>query len=335
MFPSQQQSIPQPAPQRVIVTGVSGTLGHHILLQLAGRQNLSILALHRSQSHLSERFPGVRYEAVDFFDKGELARIFTRFDPTTVIHCAATGMVFPKLDWFELIRFNVSVSLDLIELASKLPSQSGGCHFIYVSTGLAYRDKPKPSRMVESDPLDTGHPYGASKAAADLLLRSAAVEFGVPLTVFRPFSFTGVGDNRTRLFPSLLRAAASGETLDLSPGNQVRDHCSSRDIVAGILSALERIPPIREPAVYNLGSGLPTPLRPLIEEMVEELGLPVRLNFGARPYGHFEPMNLVADIGKTQKELGWRPVHRLAHAVWELAGTSFPSLRLKQPQERL
>ncbi len=325
----------QPDPQRVIVTGVSGTLGHHILMQLAGRKDLSVLALHRSQSHLSERFPGVRYEAVDFFDKGELARIFTRFDPTTVIHCAATGMVFPKLDWFELIRFNVSVSLDLIELASKLPSPSGACHFIYVSTGLAYRDKPKPSQMVESDPLDTAHPYGASKAAADLLLRSAAVEFGVPLTVFRPFSFTGIGDTRTRLFPSLLRAAATGETLDLSPGNQVRDHCPARDIVTGMLAALERIPPVREPAIYNLGSGEAIPLRPLIEGIVEELGLPVRLHFGARPYGNFEPMNLVADIGKARECLGWRPEHRLAHAVWELAETSFPTLRLKQPRETL
>jgi nucleoside-diphosphate-sugar epimerase len=186
--------------------------------------------------------------------------------------------------------------------------------------------------LVEDDSLDTLHPYGASKAAADILMRSAAAEFGVPLTVVRPFSFTGEGDNGTRLFPSLLRAAEEGRPLELSPGDQVRDHCSGEDIAAGILEAARLDEPDRH-GIYNLGSGDVTPLRLLLESIVGEIGLDVDLRFGVRSYARFEPMFLVADTRRARSELGWRPRKNLAHSVWQLAHTSFPSLKVTEPKE--
>ena len=149
---------------------------------------------------------------MDLWDREGVARIVADFRPETIIHCAATGMEFPKTEWFDLIRFNVDFTVNLCESAAL----SGGSHFIFISTGLAYKSIPRP--LNEADPLDTRHPYGASKAAADLLVRSASVEFGLPLTVLRPFSFTGIGDDRSRLFPSILRAASSGVPIELTSG---------------------------------------------------------------------------------------------------------------------
>jgi nucleoside-diphosphate-sugar epimerase len=93
------------------------------------------------------------------------------------------------------------------------------------------------------------------------------------------------------------------------------------------------MPHPKAPAVFNVGSGQSQTLRDLIQRVVEELALPVSLSFGARPYGPFEPMHLVADISRARLELGWKPQHNLAHAVWQLARDSFPDLKLKQPQE--
>jgi UDP-glucose 4-epimerase len=273
--------------------------------------------------------PRLRHQVINFGHKRKLSALVHRFKPTCVIHCAADGMIFPQGTWFKLMRFNVDATLYLVELAASLPD----CHFIHVSTGLAYRNTGRP--LVETDALDNLHPYGASKASADILLRSACVEFKLPLTVFRPFSFTGVKDVRTRLFPSILRAAAESRPLGLSPGDQVRDFCSARDIARAALLALPRPPPVRIPAVYNLGSGQALTLRQLIGQIVDELEIPVQLKFGERPYGTFEPMHLVANIAHVGRELKWRPEQRLAHAVWQLAKMSFPSLKLKQPRELL
>jgi nucleoside-diphosphate-sugar epimerase len=311
---------------RIILTGGSGALGRNFLDQIANDDSCQVLSLLRQQSRLTPDIT-YKYQRIDFSDRTIINQIIQDFQPTCFVHSAATGMNFAKPDWFDLVRFNVNVSLNFCEAVAKLP----GCRFIFISTGLAYKDQGRI--LSEADPLDTLHPYGASKAAADVLIRSAADEFGVPLTVLRPFSFTGRWDDGTRLFPSLLRAAVEGKRFEMSAGDQMRDHCSARDIAAGIIAAIKTQPHVSKDAhIFNLGSGSVQPLRPLIESIVTQLNIPITIDFGARPYASHEPKCLVADIQAAQRDLGWTPVHNLAHAVWQLAEESFPSLKLTEPR---
>lgn len=313
---------------RVLLTGASGTLGRNFLDAVEGRPDVIVLAALREGSRTPRLSPAVEVARIETFDRPNLQALTRAFRPTAVVHCAATGMEFPQTRWFDLIRFNVDVTITLCECAAEIPA----CQFIFVSTGLAYRAQGRP--LVEDDCLDTLHPYGASKAAADLLVRSAAAEFAVPLTVLRPFGFTGPGDDRNRLFPTLLRAAASRQPVALSAGTQVRDHCSARDIAAGIVRAME-VHPGSGARVYNLGSGREEPIRTLVEGVRDELDLAVDLRFGERPLGRFEPVHLVADTRRVADELGWRPRHNLAHAVWQLAQESFPGLSVREPRENV
>ena len=321
-------SQPNKVSHRVAITGASGTLGRNFLEQVGRRPDFRVLALLRHDSRELSGLPAVETVRVDNFSRPHVGALISRFEPTAIVHCAATGMSFPHSEWFELIRFNVDLTVDLCECAAAL----GNCHFVFISTGMVYREEGRP--LKEEDALGTLHPYGASKAAADLLVRAAAAEFAVPLTVLRPFSFTGLWDDRTRLFSSLLRGAVEGRELDLSDGTQVRNHCSARDIAAGIVRALETGHSGGHSArIFNLGSGRSLPLRPLIEGIIAELNLGVQLRFGARPMGRFEPRHLVANIDKAVSELGWYPRHNLAHAVWELAHESFSALDLREPEE--
>lgn len=315
--------------QRILITGASGTLGRNFLELAGDSEQLEILAMLRKESRSIKPYQAVRERRVDFKDTAQISRIVAEFAPHTIIHCAATGMEFPKTEWFDLVRFNVNFSVSLCEIAAA----SGGSHFIFVGTGMAYR--PISRGITEEDRLDTLHPYGASKAAADMLVRSAAVEFGLPLTVLRPFSFTGLGDDRSRLFPSLLRAVSTGQPLALTSGTQIRDHTSARDIARGILAAAARSPAPAAPRIYNLGSGSFVPVHDLLIESVEELGLQVELQFGAKSAGLHEPSCLVADAARAREELGWQPKQRISHAVWELACESFPELKLAEPRESI
>ena len=314
---------------RIILTGASGTLGYSLATQLATNSKVAVLCLQRESSQHRRLPAGIEHRNVDFYARAALRDLVQRFCPDCIIHCAASGTQFPKPNWFEMVRFNVDVTLDLCECASLIDN----CNFVYVSTGLAYRDQGRA--LKENDPLDTLHPYGASKAAADVLVRAAAAEFGVPLTVVRPFSFTGRADNGSRLFPSLLRAAAEQRPFDMSPGDQVRDHCAAQDIATGVLAAAFFGGRHPQPlSVYNFGSGDTIPLKRLIELVVLELDLDVKLNFGVRDYARFEPRFMVADASQALTMLGWRPQVNLAYAVWELAQESFPALKLRRPQER-
>jgi UDP-glucose 4-epimerase len=314
-------------PHRILLTGASGTLGRNFLELSGNDPNLEILVLLRSESRFHSKYASAREVRVDLWDREGVAQIVADFRPATIIHCAATGMEFPKTEWFDLIRFNVDFTVNLCESAAI----SGGSHFIFIGTGLAYKSIPRP--LNEADPLDTRHPYGASKAAADLLVRSAAVEFGLPLTVLRPFSFTGIGDDRSRLFPSILRAASSGVPIELTSGLQSRDHISARDVASAIIATVRNVPAPDNPAVFNIGGGSSATVREMVEGVVAELGIPVKLRFGAKAEGRFEPSYLVADSSLAKKKLNWFPAQRLSHAVWELSRESFRDLNLSAPQE--
>lgn len=311
---------------RILLTGASGTLGRNFL-ELAGNDPaLRILVLLRKESREVTGWSSVEERRLDLLDRHSISEVVREFQPDTIIHAAATGMEFPKTEWFDLIRFNVDFTVSLCEAAAR----SGTSHFIFIGTGLAYKPLDRP--LAEEDALETLHPYGASKAAADMLVRSAAVEFGLPLTVLRPFSFTGLGDDRSRLFPSLLRASAEGAPLSLTPGLQVRDHVSASDVARGILAAMRHPPaPGKRPEIYNLGSGGTQSVRELVEDVVERLGIKVDLRFGSRQPGPYEPRFLVADASKARKVLGWEPKEDLASAVWRLSKESFPVLNLKDP----
>jgi nucleoside-diphosphate-sugar epimerase len=318
-----------PAKHRILLTGASGTLGRNFLELVGNDPSMHILVLLRKESRMLTGWSSVEECRLDFLDRNSIAAVVEKFQPGTIIHAAATGMEFPKTEWFDLIRFNVDFTVSLCEAAAR----NGTSHFIFIGTGLAYKALDRP--LAEEDALETLHPYGASKAAADMLVRSAAVEFGLPLTVLRPFSFTGLGDDRNRLFPSLLRAAAEGEPLNLTAGSQVRDHVSAGDVARGILAAMRHPPaPGHRQEIYNLGGGGTKSVRELVEGVVERLGIKVDLRFGARQPGPYEPRFLVADSSKARKVLGWEPEEDLATAVWQLSKESFPVLNLKDPSSR-
>jgi len=310
---------------RIVLTGATGGLGRAMLGELEARNDCSVLALVRDPARLKPGAPHIQTAGVDFADLKRVEQLIHAFQPTTFIHAAATGMQIPRPAWADMLECNVTLSVRLCELVASIPA----CRFVFISSGLAYRDQGRP--LCEDDPLETQHPYAASKAAADLLLRAVAAGNAGPLTVIRPFSFSGVGDMGTRLFPSLLQAAAQGRPIDLSAGDQVRDHCAVSDIARGVVVAATQ-PVVRsQTEIFNLGSGQAESLRQLIEHVVGELELKVKLNFGAQPASPFEPRYLVADISRAQARLGWKPRVNFAHAIWELAQASFPTLKLRQP----
>jgi nucleoside-diphosphate-sugar epimerase len=267
----------------------------------------------------------VDVQQVDITDEGLVRQAVIDFQPNAIIHCAASGVRPSKVGWFDLIRLNVSATVALFEASCELQD----CHFIHISTGLVYGGQDRPCR--EGDPIDTLHPYGASKAAADCLLRAGAERLKRHLTVIRPFSFTGLHDGGDRLFPSLLRSALKDEPFSMSAGTQIRDFCAVQDVAEAICLILEGgTLPGRD--VFNLGSGQSISLRTIVGSVCRQLGLTLQLRLGEMPFHPYEPMNLVADIHLAES-LGWRPKTNLAYAVWQLAQSQFPELEVAKPEQ--
>ncbi len=319
--------MPHPHLARVLVTGASGTLGYNIVrhLGLTHPKTSLHLLMRQPDNTLFADLAHVSIEQVDIANTSRLTEAVLDFQPNAIIHCAASGVRPSKIGWFDLIRLNVSASVALFEASCAIDR----CHFIHISTGLVYSEQNQPCR--EHDPIDTLHPYGASKAAADCLLRAGAERLQRHLTVIRPFSFTGLHDGGDRLFPSLLRSALHRKPFSMSAGTQIRDFCAVQDVAEAICLVLEQgTLPGRD--VFNIGSGQSLSLCAIVDSVCRQLGLDIQLRQGDSPFHPYEPMHLVADIHLAES-LGWTPKTNLAYAVWQLARSQFPELQVTQPEQ--
>ena len=312
--------------QRIVLTGASGTLGRAILRHLAGRMDISVLALYR-ESQSAPAAENISAATCDLSSCEGIALLLEKFGPTAVIHAAATGMQIPRPDAKTLTEINVLMPMRLAEIAAHLPD----CSFVHVSSGLAYQDQGR--LLHEEDALETKHPYGASKAEVERRLLGLARQSDLALTIVRPFSFTGPGDFGTRLFPSLLACATEQRRFEMSAGDQVRDHSSVDDIAMGMAAAAILPRTTRAPRVFNLGKGDTRTLRELVTSVIDQLDLKVDIQFGARPHASDEPMFMVPDTTRARKIWGWAARENLAHAVWRLARQSFPALKLQEPKQ--
>ena len=312
---------------RIVLTGASGMLGQAIVRQLAGRSDVTVRALYRGDVPANE-VSHIKNTKADLWDNEGVMELLKGFKPTLFIHAAATGMQIPRPSPEVLREMNTELPIRLAEMTAR----SGPFSFVQVSSGLAYRDQGRLLR--EEDPLETQHPYGASKAEAEKKLSAAAARSRFGLIILRPFSFTGEGDFGTRLFPSLLHNAAQGTAFQMSAGDQVRDHSSVEDIAAGLIAAALTATGAPSPSIFNLGSGDRRTLRELVTSVIDQLGLKVKIEFGARPQAENEPMFMVADTTRARAALGWTAKENIAHAVWRLARRSFPLLEIKEPSAR-
>jgi len=313
--------------KRVLVTGASGTLGYNVVQHLAAKHldTQFLILMRRLDADLFAAHRNVTLQLVDMTDTPALTSAVTSFQPNAILHCAASGVRPSQIGYFDFVDLNVSAALQLFRASCEIER----CHFINISTGLVYSSQDRPCR--EGDPVNTLHPYGASKAAADCLLRAGAERLDRHLTIVRPFSFTGLHDGGDRLFPSLLQCAQERKPFAMSAGTQLRDFCAVQDVVSAIALILEEgAQPSRD--IFNVGSGLSVSLGRIVHSVVRQLGLDVEIRLGARPFHPLEPNNLVADISRTES-LGWRPRTNLAYAVWQLARSRYPDLAVIEPEQ--
>src|SRR5204863_3311927 len=108
---------------------------------------------------------------------------------------------------------------------------------VFASSDKAYGTSPElPYR--EDFPLRAAHPYDASKAAADIVARSYANAYGLPLAVTRFANIYGGGDlNFSRLIPETVVALLDGRPPVIrSDGSPERDFLYVDDAVAAYLA---------------------------------------------------------------------------------------------------
>lgn len=121
--------------------------------------------------------------------------------------------------------------------------------------------------------LKTQTTYSRCKRAAEEILLAFMEKNDVPVLIIRPFSVTGVGEQKEHLIPTLLRAAQTGETVNFVP-DAVHDFIDVEDVVNGINNLVEH----GARGIYQLGTSIKTTNRQVLDAVEEITGKKVKIH---------------------------------------------------------
>lgn len=280
----------------VLVTGGAGFIGRRLVAALleAGTR-VTVVDHHPVPTSDVTTVTG------DIRDSAVLDRAVAKGIDAIVHLAAVTSVVQSVQDPVSAYQVNVAATADLLEFARVREVGS----FLLASTNAVVGDT-SGAVISERSMLRPLSPYGATKAADEMLLSSYTASYGITGCALRLTNVYGPGMHAKDSFvPRLMRAAREGRGVEVrGDGTMLRDLVHVDDVVAGILAAYK--------ASYTgpliLGSGDSVTVSEMVEtaRTVTGASLPVT----HVPVGPAEMRAVVVDISAA-RSIGYDPRHDL------------------------
>ena len=204
------------------------------------------------------------------------------------------------------IRTNVYGTYVLLEMAKKYKIKL----FLQISTDEVYGSCPE-GYFREDAPLMPNSPYAASKAAADMLIRSYHITYRLPVIITRSSNNFGPYQYPEKVIPVFIIQSLKNKSLPLyAKGENIRDWIYVLDNCAAIDLALRK-GIIGE--IYNIGGGNLITNFELAKLILKKMNKPLSLikSVKDRP-GH--DFRYALESSKII-HLGWHPKYTFENAI--------------------
>ena len=228
-----------------LVTGGAGFIGANFVHYMFEKYNNNIKIINVDALTYAgnlENLKGIEnsknYEFIkaDICDKEKMEEIFKSNDIDYVVNFAAESHVDRSIQNPEIfVQSNVIGTLVLLNLAKKYWQQGDrfkqGKKFLQVSTDEVYGSLEDESEFFyETTPLDPHSPYSASKASADLLVKSYIDTYKFPANITRCSNNYGPYQFPEKLIPLMINNCLEGKNLPIyGDGKNVRDWLYVKD----------------------------------------------------------------------------------------------------------
>ena len=293
--------------KRVVVTGGTGFVGANLVRRLLREGHEVHLLVRRDHTtwRIREIADHVRSHEVDLTARRALRRVLATIRPDWVFHLAAYGAYSWQQDRRRMVRTNVLGTMNLLDA-----SLEAGCETV-VNSGSSSEYGLKSIAPGEDEALEPNSEYGVTKAAASLYGRHLARSRRARIFTLRLYSVYGPFEDPDRLIPRLVRCGLEGRLPPLASPDTARDYVYVDDVADAFLSVAER-PDAAEPgAIYNVGTGVQTSLREVVDLARKTLGIVKEPRWRSMPDRSWDTAVWVANIEKIRREVGWIPKYTL------------------------
>lgn len=300
------------------VTGATGLVGYWTVRRLV-ELGADVTCLVRDWTPHSELIRTglineVKTVRGDVRDRDLLERILGEYETDTVIHLAAQTIVtIANRNPISTFETNIGGTWNLLEACRRSLKVR--------QVVIASSDKAYGSQSIlpytENTPLRGEHPYDVSKSAADLIARTYAVTYDLPVVVTRCGNFYGGGDlNWNRIVPGTIRTLIRSRTPTIrSNGNYVRDYFYVEDGAEAYLMLARKLADNHglSGESFNFSYEKGISVLDLVKRIIE------MMNFSLEPEVMNETSNEIIeqslDCSKAKAVLGWKPVFSLGEGL--------------------
>jgi len=235
-----------------LVTGGCGFIGANFIRGMFKKHgndvrilNLDKLTYAGNPENLNEVGNNADYIFIkgDICDKNLVNGLFRSNDIDYVVHFAAESHVDRSiLSADEFVRTNILGTTTLLDAAkSAWETDEGypdGVKYLQISTDEVYGSLGETGYFTETTPLDPHSPYSASKASADMLVKSYFDTHKLPVNITRCSNNYGPYQYPEKLIPLLIQnclekkpVTVYGDGMNIRDWLYVNDHCRAIDMV--------------------------------------------------------------------------------------------------------
>ena len=317
----------------VLVTGGAGFIGSNFVHYMLEKYNdytilnLDALTYAGNLENLKaiKDHPNYHFVKGDIRDRKKIEEIFEDFDISVVVNFAAESHVDRSIEEPEIFLttniIGTQVLLDVAKQHWKIKPDDKydkdykeGVKFLQVSTDEVYGALGKTGLFTEDMNLKPNSPYSASKASADLIVRSYNKTFGLPVNLTRCSNNYGPYQFPEKLIPLMSCNCMQNKPLPVyGDGLQIRDWLHVEDHCSAIDAVLHKG---RDGEIYNIGGNNEVANIGIVKLILDELNKSKDLitYVKDRP-GH--DWRYAIDNSKISSELGWEPKYTYEEGIRE------------------
>ena len=309
--------------KKFVVTGGSGFIGSNLVKFLLSKNyfviNIDKLSYSASPYNLKKIVKNKNYKFFkqDINNQAQIFNILNRFKPNGIFNLAAETHVDRSIDNPKnFIKSNILGVYNLLEALKKYSKKNNKkIKLVHVSTDEVYGDIKIGKRSNEKFSYDPSSPYSATKASADLLIKSFVRTYELPVVISNCCNNYGPNQFPEKLIPKLIYNIINNKPLPIyGKGRNSREWIYVLDHCEALLQIFFK-GKIGES--YNVGSNqninnvnLTRKLLKIVKNKSLKINKKVKIIFVKDRPGH--DFRYALNSNKILKKLGWKakiPLH--------------------------
>jgi CDP-glucose 4,6-dehydratase len=299
----------------ILVTGAQGFIGSWLVSRLLD-EGARVVVLRRdipAESRFGIEGLEDRCDIVlgDLVDYESLVRALNEYEVKAVFHLGAQTIVgTANRSPLSTYETNIRGTYLLLEACRAVGVVGDGIERVVVASSDKAYGSHDELPYSEDFALQPRYPYDVSKAATDMIARSYAVTYGLPVAVTRLANVYGGGDfNFSRIVPDTARALVRGDRPVIrSDGTPERDYIYAPDAVDAYLAIARSLDdPEMHGRAWNAGAGRPYSVKEIVSRLIAVSGRDAEPDIQGEGTPHGEIDRQFLDSSRIHEELGWEP----------------------------